>query len=65
MKYALYNDYAIQYDGDGRHRPEYMEVMIKMAAEKELNVVIGSRFVTEKKPLTPRMIGNSLIEFCI
>lgn len=67
MKYALYNDYdyAIQYDADGQHRPEYMEGMIQMATEKELDVVIGSRFVTERKPLTPKMIGNSLIEFCI
>lgn len=67
MKYALYNDYdyAIQYDGDGQHNPEYIEGMVKRAEEAGLDVVIGSRFATEKKPFTPRMIGNSLIEFCI
>ena len=67
MKYALYNDYdyAIQYDGDGQHRPEYIKGMLDLAIENELDVVIGSRFAKEKKPITPRMIGNSLIELCI
>ena len=67
MKYAFYHDYdyAIQYDGDGQHNPEYIEDMVKRAGEKELDIVIGSRFVTEKKPCSLRMIGNSLIEFCI
>lgn len=67
MRYALYHDYdyAIQYDGDGQHRPEYIRDMVELAREKKLDVVIGSRFVNEKKPFTPRMMGNSLIEFCI
>ncbi len=67
MKYAFYNyyDYAIQYDGDGQHNPEYIAEMVRHAEENDLDVVIGSRFVEEKKPFTPRMIGNSLIELCI
>lgn len=67
MKYAFYNnyDYAIQYDGDGQHNPEYIGKMLKQAEEKGLDIVIGSRFVTEKKPRSLRMIGNSLIELCI
>ena len=67
MKYALYHDYdyAIQYDGDGQHNPEYIAGMVSRAIESDLDIVIGSRFVTEKKPFTFRMIGNSLIEFCI
>lgn len=67
MKYALYHDYdyAIQYDGDGQHNPEYIEGMLKRAEEAQLDVVIGSRFATEKKPFTLRMLGNSLIELCI
>ncbi len=67
MKYAYrYNyDYAIQYDGDGQHNPEYIADMLKMAESKNLDIVIGSRFVTEKKPKTLRMIGNQLIELCI
>lgn len=67
MKYALYHgyDYAIQYDGDGQHNPEYIAGMIKKAEEKELDIVIGSRYAEEKKPFTPRMMGNTLIEICI
>lgn len=67
MKYAYYHnyDYAIQYDGDGQHNPEYIEGMVNRAEKAGLDIVIGSRFVSEKKPLTPRMLGNSLIEICI
>jgi len=67
MKYAYYNgyDYAIQYDGDGQHNPEYIEGMVQLAESKGLDIVIGSRFATEKKPFSFRMLGNSLIEFCI
>ncbi len=67
MKYAFYHDYdyAIQYDGDGQHNPEYIEGMVKHAREANLDIVIGSRFVSEKKPYTLRMIGSSLIGLCI
>lgn len=67
MKYAYYNnyDYAIQYDGDGQHNPEYIEGMVQLAESKGLDIVIGSRFATEKKPFSFRMLGNSLIELCI
>lgn len=67
MKYALYHDYdyAIQYDGDGQHNPEYIEGMVRRAEEAGLDIVIGSRFVSEKKPVNLRMVGNSLIELCI
>lgn len=67
MKYAMYYDYdyAIQYDGDGQHRPEYIQGMLELAENDNVDVVIGSRFVDEKKPFSLRMIGNSLIELCI
>lgn len=67
MKYAYYNgyDYAIQYDGDGQHNPEYIDEMIDKALNENLDIVIGSRYVNKRKPFTPRMIGNTLIEFCI
>ncbi len=66
MMYARRHDYdcAIQFDGDGQHDPAYIEAMI-MEIEAGADIVIGSRFVTEKKPLTARMIGNNLIEGCI
>lgn len=67
MKYAYYKeyDYAIQFDGDGQHNPEYIENMMNKAIAEDLDVVIGSRFVTEKRPKSARMLGNMLLEFCI
>lgn len=67
MKYAHRNgyDYAVQYDGDGQHNPEYISRMVGKAEKERLDVVIGSRFVNKKKPFTLRMLGNRLIEFCI
>ncbi|MBQ3406889.1 MAG: glycosyltransferase family 2 protein [Lachnospiraceae bacterium] len=60
--YALKNGYdaVIQFDGDGQHRGEYIKEMEKRI-EEGCDIVIGSRFVTEKKPLTGRMIGSRLI----
>ena len=67
MKYALYHgyEYAIQYDGDGQHNPQYIEQMAAMAEKENLDIVIGSRFVTEKKPRSLRMLGSTLLTFCI
>ncbi len=67
MKYAhaLNYDCAIQYDGDGQHNPDYIQDMIEKMEKEEQDIVIGSRFVTEKKPLNARMIGSTLIEGCI
>ena len=66
MKYALYRDYegAVQFDADGQHRPEYIGDMYK-AMQEGNDVVIGSRFVTEKKPFSARMIGSRLIAAAI
>lgn len=63
MKYALENDYdaAIQFDGDGQHRPEYIEAMAEKISEG-YDIVIGSRFVAEKKDGSLRMVGSRLIE---
>ena len=49
--YALKNGYdaVIQFDGDGQHRGEYIREMEKRI-EEGCDIVIGSRFVTEKKP---------------
>lgn len=58
-------DYVIQFDGDGQHRPEYIGGMLETAKEKGYNIVIGSRFVTKKKPFALRMIGSRMISFFI
>ena len=56
--------YAIQTDGDGQHRPEYIRSM-KEKMDEGYDIVIGSRFVGEKKPFTMRMIGSRMIGFAI
>lgn len=63
MKYALENgyDYAVQFDADGQHSAGCINDLIKEAKSSGSNIVIGSRFVTKKKPLSPRMIGSMLI----
>ena len=65
MKYAHRHGYkyAVQFDGDGQHRPEYIPTMRKKC--EECDIVIVSRFVTKKKPFSPRMIGSRLISFAI
>ena len=62
-KYAYKNgyDYAIQIDGDGQHQPKYIKDMVTCAEEKNADVVIGSRFVNQKKNHSMRMIGSRLI----
>lgn len=66
MLYAYENGYdaAIQFDGDGQHDPDYIEKMAK-EIEKGYNIVIGSRFVEEKKPASLRMLGSNLIQLAI
>ena len=61
MKYANYNqyEYVLQFDGDGQHQAQYIETMIRKMEETDADIVIGSRFVEKRKPLTPRMIGAS------
>ncbi len=67
MKYAYYKGYefAVQYDGDGQHNPEYILPMSEFAAERNLDIVVGSRFLDVKKPFNMRMIGNNILEACI
>lgn len=67
MKYANFYgyDYAVQIDGDGQHLPEYIETMLETMKETNCDIVIGSRFKTERKPLTARMLGSQLITYAI
>ena len=65
MKYALENKYdiAIQFDGDGQHQAKELGKIVEKM--KDNDIVIGSRFVTKKKPRTIRMIGSNLITLVI
>ena len=66
MKYADRKGYrfAVQFDGDGQHRAEFIGPMRKKM-EEGYNIVIASRFVTEKKPHSMRMLGSRIIAAAI
>ena len=66
LKYAYRNgyDYAIQFDADGQHRPEFIGPMLDKIQEG-YDIVIGSRFVTEKKPHSLRMLGSNLMSMAM
>ena len=65
-KYAYENGYdcAVQFDGDGQHKASYIKNLVD-AIQNGSNIAIGSRFVTEKKPWSLRMLGSRLISACI
>ena len=66
MKYAYEKgySYAVQFDGDGQHRPEFVLPMREKIKEG-YNIVIGSRFLNEKKDNSMRMIGSRMISLAI
>ncbi|PXV90153.1 glycosyltransferase involved in cell wall biosynthesis [Lachnotalea glycerini] len=66
LKYAYIKgyDYAIQFDADGQHKTEYIDKIL-MEIEKGYDIVIGSRFVSKKKPLSLRMLGSNMISLAM
>ncbi|HFI0143645.1 TPA: glycosyltransferase family 2 protein [Streptococcus suis] len=66
FKYAYKMDYeqAVQFDGDGQHLPEYVGDLVA-EIQKGQDCVIGSRFVSEPKNNSLRMLGNRLISWSI
>ena len=66
LRYAAEHDYdcAMQMDADGQHKPEYIAEMLA-ALEEGSDIVIGSRFLTVKKPKTLRMVGSYIISWSI
>lgn len=65
IKYAYANgyDYVLQFDADGQHDPQFIPAMLEQASDHD--IVIGSRFVTDRKPFTLRMAGSALITTAI
>ncbi|MCL2008653.1 MAG: glycosyltransferase family 2 protein [Treponema sp.] len=63
MCYALKNNYdmALQFDGDGQHKPEYISRMILLMTETQADIVIGVR----KKKNGVRNIGSNLLKIAI
>ena len=66
LRYAAEHGYdcAMQMDADGQHKPEYIPEMLA-ALEDGNDIVIGSRFLTVKKPKTLRMAGSYIISWSI
>ena len=66
LKYAYKKgyDYAIQFDADGQHLPEYIPAMVDKI-EEGYDMVIGSRFVEKPKPRSLRMLGSRVISTAI
>ena len=70
-KYAYEHDYdfAIQYDGDGQHDVRYIEKLLKELEQKDVDMVIGSRFIDKKESAfqssIARRVGISCISWVI
>ncbi|MEG0914866.1 MAG: glycosyltransferase family 2 protein [Christensenellaceae bacterium] len=63
-KYAYLHGYdlAIPFDGDGQHNAEYIPLLVDKMNEG-YDIVVGSRFLNEKKPNNLRMMGSRIISF--
>lgn len=63
FRYAKNNgyNYVVQIDGDNQHDPQFISDMLECMKEKEADIVIGSRFVHERKEKSARMLGSNLI----
>ena len=55
----------MQYVGEGQHDPMYIKDMLKVMEKNDADIVIGSRFVQERKPFNMRMLGSNLISAAI
>lgn len=63
LKYAFSHgyEYALQFDGDGQHLPQYIQPMLDKIREG-YDIVIASRYLSKKKPASVRMLGSNLIQ---
>ena len=67
MRFACEQGYdaAIQLDADGQHDPACIGPMTEMMEREKLDLVLGSRFLTEKRGRSLRMAGNALLEWAL
>ena len=67
-KYAKENNYdvAIQFDGDGQHDTEYLDLLVKQI-ENGANMSIGSRYIDKEgfQSTYIRRLGKNIISFII
>ncbi|GAA0796800.1 glycosyltransferase family 2 protein [Faecalicatena orotica] len=66
LKYAYTKgySYAIQFDADGQHRPEFIQAMLDRIKEG-YDIVIGSRFLNYRKSKSLRMVGSKILTVAI
>lgn len=66
LKYAYTKgySYAIQFDADGQHRPEFIQAMLDRIKEG-YDIVIGSRFLNQRKSRSLRMLGSKILTVAI
>lgn len=62
-KFALRHGYdaMVQFDADGQHEARFIASLVAKMEETGCDIVIGSRFVEQKKGYSPRMLGSRLI----
>jgi glycosyltransferase involved in cell wall biosynthesis len=67
MRYAYNNGYemALQFDGDGQHKPEYIPEMIRKMQDTSADIIIGSRNLEKGSQGGMRGLGQSLIKLAI
>lgn len=67
MRYANFYgyDYVVQLDGDGQHDPVYIQDLKNTMEQTGCDIVIGSRFKTERKPINARMMGSQILTTAI
>lgn len=67
MRYAYQMGYdaAIQIDGDGQHDPAFIPEMERVMEQEHCDIVVGSRFVTQERPKSMRMLGNIIISWAV
>ena len=67
MQYASKHGYdaVLQFDGDGQHNAKYITSLCETMEREYCDIVIGSRFVHKKMPVSFRMAGASLLKFLI
>ena len=56
---------AVTIDGDGQHDPKYIPEMVDKMEQSGTDLVIASRFINEKRKLTMRTFGNSILDAAI
>ncbi len=63
LKYGF--DYVLQIDGDGQHDPRYLKKLLEEIKKRDVEIVIGSRFLGEGEYKTPflRRMGMKIFAY--